>query len=348
MNESTLSQTDRYSASADASRPGSPLLVGLCTICALLLVAVAPVAADDQATRIMQAAIMSKGDVSYAADRVVEVWRDGRRVRTVRQRIHCKQGDKQRIETIEPRTEAGTLFVSNGRRTWEYDPDKQQVVVRQMHTPQNLKRHRERAAQLVAAQLSLQYGGRKTVASRSAHEIIIRDSIGRLLRKCWIDAHTNVELKMEKYGDRAALTTRNEIVTIDYSPRFISGMFDFSPPSDAVVRTAPAPAKRMTLAEAQRPAGFAGVVPGYLPPSYVFEQDTVAVTNYQGKIVLWLTFTNGLDTFSLFESPCTHGSPKPPTQHDCAVRWSNGTICFTLVGDLMSSDVENIIRSLQH
>ena len=304
-----------------------------------------PASANSQATRVMQAAIMSKGNVNYSGERIVEVYSGGQRLRVVRQRIHCKQGDKQRIETVEPPSEAGSLFVSNGLRIWEYTPQKREVVVRQMQTADSLRRHRQRAADLVASQLSLQYGGRKTIASRSVHEIIIRDSAGRLLRKCWIDVHTNVELKMEKYGERGALSTRQQMTTINYTPRFINGMFDFVPPRGVAVKPAPPPATRTTLAQAQRPAGFKAIVPGYLPPSYVFEQDKVAVTVYQGKPALWLTFTNGLDTFSLFQSPCTHSSAQAPLRHDCATHWCGGGICFTLVGELPSSDIDSLVRS---
>jgi len=101
-----------------------------------------PASANSQATRVMQAAIMSKGNVNYSGERIVEVYSGGQRLRVVRQRIHCKQGDKQRIETVEPSSEAGSLFVSNGLRIWEYTPQKREVVVRQMQTADSLRRHR--------------------------------------------------------------------------------------------------------------------------------------------------------------------------------------------------------------
>ncbi len=302
-------------------------------------------AADEDAYRIMNDVIMSKGNVDYAAERVVEFYQNGRKARVVRQRVFRKRGDKQRIETLEPVTEAGQLVVSNGVLLWEYSPQRGFVVQRQLPSPTMLKNNRERSAQLIREALVLQYAGRRTMAKRPSHSILIKDKGGRLLRKCWVDADSNVELQVETYGENSSLSTSIEITSIDYSPSFVPGMFDFAAPAGVKIVHAPAPARRMTLAAAQRIAGFSAVVPTYLPPSYVFEADRVAVTTYRGLPTLWLTFCNGLDTFSLFENKCAQNSVAA-RQQTCATQWCDNGVCFTLVGNLTSDEVEKLVKSL--
>ncbi len=318
----------------------------LLTALMFLAVGLSPTVADEDPYRIMHNAIMSKGNVNYSAERVVELYQDGRRTRAVRQRVYCKRGDKLHIETLEPPSEAGRLVISNGKWLWEYSPQRREVIQRQLQPSSRLKSNQQHAAQLIRELLVLRYIGGTTVASRPAHELAIRDKSGRLLRKCWIDTGTNVELKLEKYGGNGALYTRTEITSIHYSPSFATGMFSFAAPAGVVVRRAPPPAKRMALATAEQVAGFRAIIPGYLPSSYIFESNNVAVTTYKKMLTLWLTFSNGLDSFSLFETRWQH-TDKGAQQQRCATQWYNDGICFTLVGDLTAGEIEKLMKSLQ-
>ena len=312
----------------------------------LLAVGLSPTLADEDPYRITHDAIMTKGNVNYSAERVVELYQGGRRTRAVRQRVYRKRGDKQHIETLEPPSEAGQLVVSNGQWLWEYSPQKREVIQRQLQPSSMLTSNRQRAAQLIREVLVLQYIGRATVASRPAHELAIRDESRRLLRKCWIDTGTHVELKLEKYGGNGALYMRIEITSIDYGPSFVAGMFSFATPAGVVLRRAPPPAKRMALATAEQLAGFRAIVPAYLPSSYIFESNSVAVTTYKKMRTLWLTFTNGLDSFSLFETRWQH-TDKSAQQQKSATQWYDDGICFTLVGDLTAGEIEKLMRSLR-
>ncbi len=316
------------------------------TVVVLLAVGLSPAVADKDPYDIMYDAIMSKGNVNYSAERVVHFYQEGRRTRTVRQRMYRKRGDKLHVQALEPASEAGQLVVSNGQWLWEYSPQRREVIQRQLQPAAVRRSNRQRSAELIRKMLLLQYGGRATVASRPAHQLAIRDESDRLLRKCWIDTGTNVELKLEKHGGNGALCMQTEITSIDYSPSFVAGMFDFTVPAGVVLKRAPAPAKRMSLAAAEQVARFRAVLPGYMPPSYVFESDNVAVTTYKNMATLWLTFSNGLDGFSLFETRQEHTATAAQQQRS-ATQWYSDGICFTLVGDLTAAEIEKLMKSLK-
>ncbi len=321
---------------------------GATTLCVLSLALCGHLCADPDPYAIMRTAIMSQGQVDYAAERVVTLSSKGRATRVIRQRVTRKRGDKQRIETRQPPSDAGCLVVSDGAILWEYNPHKGLVIRRQLEAPATRQAARARAAKLIKNGVRLQYKGRHTIAARTAHAIVIRDLSGALLRKYWIDAGTGGRLKIEKHDLSGAPYTRSEITAIDYSPGFTAATFAFRPPAGVTVSKAPPPAKRMSIAAAQKLAGFSAVIPQHPPPGYVFEADNAAVTKYLGQPTLWLTFSNGVTSFSLFETPSRENAQqRAANKGRSATQWCDHGICFTLVGDLRSVQVEDLIRRLK-
>ncbi|MFP3904103.1 MAG: hypothetical protein ACLFWB_07660, partial [Armatimonadota bacterium] len=107
------------------------------------------------------------------------------------------------------------------------------------------------------------------------------------------------------------------------------------------------PPQRVPLQAAEKAAGFNAVIPANLPDGYVFERDSVAVTRYMDQKTLWLTFTNGLDTFSLFETPCDGQELRQKKTKHTIHQWHAGGLCFTLIGPLSHRQVQKIMNSTQ-
>jgi len=296
---------------------------------------------------VMRAAIMSQGQVDYSAERIVTIFSRDRAPRIVHQKLIRRRGDKQRIETLRPPSDAGCLVVSDGTILWEYDPHNRVVTRRQLQPPATRQADRARAAELIKHGVRLQHTGRHKIAERTADAIVIRDLSGKLLRKCWVDAVTGVRLKTEKHDSSGAPYSSSEITAIDYSPNFTAATFSFRPPAGVTVNKMPAPARRMSIAAAEKLAGFSAVIPKHLPPGYVFEADNVAVTKYCDHLTLWLTFSNGVMSFSLFETPWRENTQQAARPSRSATQWYDNGICFTLVGDLRTAEVENLRHRLK-
>ena len=303
---------------------------------------------DPDPYAIMRAAIMSQGQVDYSAERVVTLSSKGRATRVIRQRLIRRRGDKQRIETLHPPSDAGCLVVSDGTILWEYNPHKGVIIRRQLQPLATRQADRTRAAELIKSGVKLQHTGQHNIAARTAHAIVIRDLSGVLLRKCWIDAETGVRLKVEKHDLSGAPYSRSEITAIDYSPDFTAATFSFRPPAGVTVSKVPPPARRMSIAAAEKLVGFSAVIPQHPPPGYTFEADNAAITKYRGASTLWLTFSNGVTSFSLFETPCDDDTQQQAA-NKCrsATQWCDNGICFTLVGNLRSVQVEDLMKRLK-
>jgi len=74
------------------------------------------------------------------------------------------------------------------------------------------------------------------------------------------------------------------------------------------------------------------------------ERDSVAVTRHQGHFMLWLPFSNGLDTFSMFQGP--RRLQPPPKVAGASQWWLADKYCFALVGPLPPEEIQKIRASM--
>ena len=232
----------------------------------------------------------------------------------------------------------------NGQKMWEYFPARSKVIVRDMADPKHELAEKLAALRRSAVNMNLHYEGATTVADRSVYVVQILDPRGQLLKRVWADVARGVELAAERYDARGNITFSSYFTQISFSPSFPAGAFDFQPPAGVTVEQAPSARKRMTMSAAEQVAGFAGVVPSYLPPGYSFDSDAVSVTQRQGRTVLWLTFSNGVDTFSLFESGIPADLPRQKARR--VVVWTKGPYLFALVGKLPDDEVNRVKAGL--
>ena len=296
--------------------------------------------ADQQGYNVLARCLYAAFGVDYSGTRQIDIYKDGAKAKSVQQTVLHKRGNKQRISMS-----GGQMVVMNGQRMWEYFPARSKVIVRDMANPKRDLADKLAALRRTATNMNLHYEGTTTVAGRSVYVVQIRDPRGQLLKRVWADTARGAELAAERYDSRGNIKFSSFFTEVNFSPTFPAGAFDFQTPAGVQVEQAPAPRKRMTMADAERAAGFAGVVPSYLPPGYSFDSDAVSVTQRQGRAVLWLTFSNGVDSFSLFES----GIPADMPRHvprKVAV-WTKGTYVFALVGRLPDDEVNRIKARLK-
>lgn len=308
-------------------------------------IAAAPAtAAANRALQILERSIRADGRVSYTGTAEFRRY-EGARVASLHvQRVMYGAGNRQRVEVVAPPEEAGRLIVSNGRVEWVYRPQGRSVQRRELLPPHEIQRHKLGALRLVADTLFPAYLGTETVARRTCHVIAVKPPDGRRTsKKVWIDAEHLIELRWARYDPRGRPLITWTMTEVDFAPTLPANAFEFSPPAGVPVRDMPR-APRMTLAEAERRIGFKAVLPAYLPPGFVLHRDHVGVTEFRGRQALWMQFVNGVDTFSIFQSPSLRA---PPAQLHRAMHWEAQGFSFLLVGNLPPAEKEKIRASMR-
>lgn len=321
------------------SRSVQMALMGL----ALLAALTARPCLADKADDILRMAIKAEGTVSMRARVEICMFREGLQASCHVQRIITGPGNRKRTEVLSPATHAGGLVVSDGQTEWEYRPRLR--LVRQSKVPPlaEILRDKLSALDLVRDTLHARYLGTETVAGRKCHVVSLSPPDGQQVRKkIWIDVETHTELRWERYNSQGKVSVRWAVTFVDFTSPPPASLFRFQPPPGCQVKQVPE-VKWLDLEVAEQRIRFRAMVPRYIPPGYAFRRDHVAVTEFGSQPALWLQFTNGVDTFSIFQSRKV--SP-PPARSRRAHYWEAGGFSFLLVGRLPAAEVAKLVSSM--
>ncbi len=324
-----------------ANRISTLTIAGVALIATAATVAVAA----PEPLELLRQSILSRATVDFSGVRTVVVFSEGRKVLGVEQKIHYSAPGKMRIVFLSPASEQGKLCLTSGEDYWEYAPASGRAVHTLLPPPERVIATRLEELNDLARRMRLQYAGSESVAGRNAHVVKIYTSEGVPVKKTWVDRQNSVELKTQRFDSRSNVKSSVYFTSITFNPSFTPGLFEFEPPAGVQVVESQRPSERMTLEQAQKRAGFSAVLPDYLPPGYSFRRDQVAVIDVGGKPTLWLSFSNGVETFSLFQR---RGSGRSQTiEHDRSVTWEDGAFCFTLMGALSESEADRVRASIK-
>lgn len=307
------------------------------------LVTTLPVTAHaDQALTILRRVIYADQKVAYAGRVEINVYRGGRLVTQQVQRITRVNRSRERIEVLAPAAQAGRVIVSDGHSQWEYSPRRNSVVERSLPSPAEVLHNKLDALKAVQSTLHPAYLGIATVAGRRCHVVTVSPPYGRRVRKkMWVDTEHFVELRWERYSPDGERTTSWALTSVDFRPAIDARTLTFKVPAGAAFQRFPH-AARMSLQAAEKQVGFRAVVPRYLPPGFVFLRDAVGVAQPANRRVLWMSFTDGVDAFSLFQSQSV-GRPLPAREH--STQWEAKGFTFVLVGAIPGDVREKIKNS---
>lgn len=316
-------------------------------ICLLILMGTSSemVRAQEDPLEILRRSISARATVSYSGIRTVVVFDQGRKMHGVQQRVYAQAPDRLRIEFIEPASERGKLNVINGAVRWDYEPGTGRAVRTVSTSPRENVNRRLEALDGLTGRMTVQYSGRDTVAGRQAHVIKVFTPEGATARKAWIDTAFFVNLKTQRFDTAENVRSSVYFTQISFDPGFPPGLFDFEPPPGSVVVEAARPSQQMSLSRAQQEAGFPAVLPGYLPPGYSLLGERVSVVEIRGRTALWIPFSNGVETFSLFQRRA--GGPSDIDQRGGAVTWTAGDFCFSLIGPLARDEMAKVRASIR-
>ena len=312
---------------------------------ALIAAAVTVAHATPEPLEILRKSILARTQVDFSGIRSVVVFRGGEKIHGVQQRVDCDAPNNLRIVVIAPESERGQLCLTVGREQWDYDPTTRRVVHSQLPSPRQLAQTRLEELQNLSGRMRMEYRGSETIAGRPTHVIEVSTTDGLPVKKSWVDTQYHLELKTQRFDPHGQVKSSAYFTQIDFSPTFAPGTFDFEPPAGATVVHAEKSGDRMPLEEAQRRAGFEAVLPTYLPPGYHFLRHRTALIEVSDRPTIWLSFSNGADTFSLFQRRAS--GEMEPIRRGQSITWQDGNLRFTLMGTLSTDELERVRASIR-
>jgi len=291
-------------------------------------------------------AIAADRKVSYRGTQETELFAGGEARRSQSLVLH-RAPDVLRIEYVAPPPLAGLVVQEESGLQRILNPAGELVRAAHPWRPGQGEGLQARRLLLLRVNYRAELQGRETVAGRPAAAVaLVPRAVGNPWRKLWVDEATALILQNEGYDATGRLATRSRFTAIDFAPRFRPT--DFALPAAAGADPGmvhPGPGER----EAQR-LPFDPLLPGYLPPGYVFEEGHLM--EHHGVPALHLAFTDGLNTLSLFEAGATASAPAEAlSMHQgdgfgMVLRWAARGLAFTLVGDLPAEELRKIAGSV--
>ena len=289
---------------------------------------------------------------AYEGVRVVELWGPRGKI-TIKQKAIFGGDGKQRFEVISPAAQAGEVVVCDGRQQWRYVPREKTVYVLPPIPPPygvGPKHDVYRGRRHHGSQGRGHWGptwrliGRERVAGRECYVLGLVTHRGRQIAKLWVDVQKFVILGGELATPDHARGKRWKFERVSFSPKIGPETFKFRPPPGTrVVKRAPA-AKRMPLPQAEAAAGMKALIPTRLPEGFFLLRDKVGVITRDGRKALWLVFTNGAETFSIFQS--RRLPRRLPLPRGAVARWDVGPYTLIVVGRVSQNDLELMRKSL--
>lgn len=201
-------------------------------------------------------------------------------------------------------------------------------------------------------ELSLKRLGTAQIAGRKAYivEVCPANRTGAS-RKVWIDVQQWVPLCWEYRDASGDLVSKTVYTTIQFGgsvPRIV--------PPQAFSRSPAQLPAQMSLAEAEKLAGFPVHVPGYLPKGY-HRQAVSVISLGKGKRTAYsvnLVFSNGLDLVTLWQAPAglIQNAPKPGKPRVSAYGqwvWVKGGYHYTLSATppLPKAEMQKVVDSVE-
>ncbi len=336
------------------NRWSSRLLLG--AIVATAVVVLGPglvIAAGNKALEVLRKATLARGEVTYSGEASITARFGDQEPRKMKRVVHCKQGGKEQVKLLDAEGRVIVRKVSDGHNQWEHFVTRGRLLQRPLPTPQERRERDLATLKILARNFAVSLEGEETIAGRPAYRIRIARRDGDLapVRKLWIDQGSYVELKSERYAQDGRVTYVTALDRINLAPKLQPGIFRFQPPPNLRPHVAPAPRFCGTLADAQKQTGFEAIPPSRVPRGFELLDGSVCVHEHDGRPVLLLRYTNGLDSFSMFQRrlpPDWKPPDKQPGRHRGAAKtWVFRSFHFTLVGRLKPEHVEMIRGSHQ-
>jgi len=318
----------------------------------LILAAGASFAQQIDGGTVLKNMLEAEGKVAFTAHQVTTL---ARGPSLTSEQIVYRDGFKgMRMEYIEPPPLKGEIMADDGRVLAHFIPSKKVV---EMH-PSRLAGLRQRTEQASPAfrrgHLGIELVGKDKIAGRTAYVIEVKPKERHPgpTRKFWVDAEKWIKLKTEDIAPDGTVVSMSYYTRIDFVDSIAEEKFRFQPPPDVRVEreTISAP---LSIEKARRMVNFRILEPSYVPPG--FKRVSAAVVPFRHGKLVNLRYTDGVSSFSLFQTPGHVLNPRflerlheGPMRHGTGVySWRHGDLNLTIVGQLPTDQMRRIAASMK-
>lgn len=273
-----------------------------------------------------------------------------RGVFVVRQRVYHAPGGRERFEVLSPPSMAGRLHISDGKRQWRYDPQQREAT--ETPIPPHLRHRCGAQAPHKSPRCPREWDepahwrqrGTARVAGRMCYGLDFLWPGGKPTLTLWVDGQYFAVLGLERRARDGRVIEAWKFQSVEFVRELDPNLFTFTPPPGTRVIRHRAPAEPIALADVEQRLRMKPVIPSWLPPGYRLVEERVAVIRRRECEVLWLPFSNGTETFSLFQSFRLPPYKRGPRG---AVRWDFGPYTLVVVGKLTPQELEAMRKSLR-
>jgi outer membrane lipoprotein-sorting protein len=293
---------------------------------------------------------------------------------SVKAEVWEKSPDKLRAEVLESSRPqlVGTLLVADGQQGWYYEPGRNVVMagsLGEMETPlpQELLVELQSVIQYVLDASNVELAGQETIAGHDTYKLILTPREegeqgpfpGNGTATLWVDKEQWMVLRAE-YEASAFGRGSVEVQSYELDPGLPADLFRFEVPEGATVidleSQEPVP---LTLDEAKEQAGFALLVPDYVPAGTtlveVFKSGESIILRYDHSPDVAFTVIQGLEPagpppLGQSQGVTVRGQSATLVSDEAGgntfLYWTEGEVTITVAGHIGLDEALKVAESL--
>lgn len=256
-----------------------------------------------------------------------------------------------RIEYTSPAKLRGMVIADNGSQSIFYNPKMKKMTIGPSWLGM-MGRHRGMPPPMPRGGPNAEIKGIESVAGRQAYVVEIKPPFGpKRFRRIWIDKERWIHLKTEELTEDGQVKSRSFYKTVKFVRDIPASRFTVKPGSDVQVEQMPGPVF-LTVEQAKNAVRFRILQPSYLPKG--FKTEGAAVIPFRGGKIIGLRYSDGVNAFTIFQSPQEVLEPGFLRRlHEGPIRsggemysWRNGNLNLTIVGKIPPSEIKRISDSM--
>jgi negative regulator of sigma E activity len=248
----------------------------------------------------------------------------------------------------------GRKILDNGKLRIEYISGMNNFKISSSLNSSLARRRREKSLHLIFANYTISQLPDEDIAGREVYVIsMVPQYSGNPGLKMWIDKETFLPLKQERYNSEGKLTFSSQFVEIHFNKKLSREELNDIPKSVKDRRFLPPHQVISDIEELKEISRFSLSFPKYLPSGYSFQEGVLL----NGGQRVALTYTNGLETIVLFQSPPmnvkTEDSRQVPFGGALLMIgaktefWTGEGKTFVLIADICEEEFNKIKESIE-
>lgn len=247
----------------------------------------------------------------------------------------------------------------DGTYLWRFFPNKRLVIKEKSRLANPLPPHTENNVALLKQNYDIKITEEK-VDGRTGYKVLFSPKLpNRPMQIYWIDAHTGLPLKIERYGEKNTLLSVSSFSAIDFQPKTREASDPLMvPPKTAIAEIEEK--GNLTRCAAEDILQTKLPTPTYLPEGFTLRN--IALRSHGPRKTIHFFYTDGLSALSVFHRPYEAGdmstpfTTQDPQNSDALLLTTTGTLntirlrsdqlTITLMGDIFRQELIKVAESI--